>query len=175
MRRSLVLGLALLLSGMVVMGCDFMDGELLYHGRLMSPPPPVSVDKMATPFLPNPEGVTKSFVQSAIGHYDEKGLDIAVKTFSSQDSGWEQWYIYILDEEGTTIASRDEEAIGRDLSWRVDEDGYFYGGDMLSATEEGKWVVYVTYHPSKEIFLNKRVWVVQHDGLFFASGYYEEE
>lgn len=174
MRRPLVLGLVLCLVGIVVVGCDFMDGELL-HGRLMSPPPPMSVDKVATPFKVDPEKFTKGFVQSAIGHYDENGLDVAVKTFRSKNSGWKQWYIFILDEEGTTIASQDEEAIGKGLSWRVDEVGYFYGEDLISATEEGKWVTYVVSHPLEGGNVDKRVWVVQHDGLFFASGYYEEQ
>lgn len=174
MRRSLVLGLVLLLSGMVVMGCDFMDGELL-HGRLMSPPPPVEVDMVATPFKVDLELATQSYVQNAIRTYEANGLDATVEYFSSTKSIWLQWYMFILDEEGTTIASQDQEAIGKGLSWRVDDVGYFYGDDLMSATEEGKWVTYVVSHPSEGSDVDYRVWVVQHDGLFFASGYYEEQ
>ena len=53
------------------------------------------------------------------------------------------------------------------------------GRDILSATEDGKWVSYVYRNPEsgdigsdfEELEL-KNVWVDKHDGLLFASGWY---
>ena len=51
---------------------------------------------------------------------------------------------------------------------------------MLSATEEGKWVSYVYQNPESGglgsdhagAMQLKNAWVVKHDGLLFASGWY---
>ena len=64
--------------------------------------------------------------------------------------------------------------IGRDLALRVDVTGYFYGDDLLSATEEGKWISYVFRNPDAGEETRKQAWIVRHDGLFFGSGWYEE-
>ena len=62
----------------------------------------------------------------------------------------------------------------------TDANGYNFGPDMLSATEDGKWVSYVYRNPESgdlgagytgELEL-KNAWVVKHDGLLFASGWY---
>ena len=59
----------------------------------------------------------------------------------------------------------------------TDANGYDFGTEMLSATEQGKWVSYVFTNPEKgdlgrASFELKNVWVVRHDGLLFASGWY---
>ena len=61
----------------------------------------------------------------------------------------------------------------------TDVNGYNFGPEMLSATDEGKWVSYVYHNPERglgsrdfdELEL-KNVWVTRHDGLLFASGWY---
>ena len=61
----------------------------------------------------------------------------------------------------------------------VDDDTnrYRFGPEMLSATEDGKWVSYVYRNPEggdlgTGAFELKNVWVARHDGLLFASGWY---
>ena len=58
---------------------------------------------------------------------------------------------------------------------RVDASGYFYGDDLMSATEVGKCISYVFRHPETGENALKHTWIVCHDGLLFASGFYEEE
>ncbi len=65
--------------------------------------------------------------------------------------------------------------IGRDPALRVDSKGRFFGDDMLSATEEGKWISYFFRNPQTGRESRKRTWVARHDGLFFASGYYPND
>ena len=48
------------------------------------------------------------------------------------------WCVLIVGGDGYTIASPFPEMMGRGPVLRVDSSGNFYGGDLLSATEEGK-------------------------------------
>ena len=116
---------------------------------------------------------TKSFVQQALNLYDALGLDAAVDYYNSKESVDGQWYVFIVDEDGYTIAHHDSKYIGRDPSLRVDATGHFYGDDLLSATEAGRWVDYVLKNPQSAEDRQKHTWVVRHDGLLFASGWYE--
>ena len=56
-----------------------------------------------------------------------------------------QWYMFIIDENGMVIGHPDAHRLGLDVKdWvGTDATGYNFGPDMLSATEDGKWVSYV--------------------------------
>ena len=120
-------------------------------------------------------GYTRSVVQDAVRYYDRNGRGATVEHYSSEDSRHGQWYVFIVDADGYTIASPNKETIGRGPALRVDATGYFYGDDLMSATEVGKWISYVFRHPETGENTRKRTWVVRHDGLFFASGFYEDD
>ena len=45
--------------------------------------------------------------------------------------------------------------------------------DLLGATEAGRWVDYVLVNPETGDDRQKHTWAVRHDGLIFASGWYE--
>ena len=70
---------------------------------------------------------TKSVVSQALNLYDALGLEAAVEYYSSSESVDDQWYVFIVDEEGYTIAHHNPVFLGRDPSLRVDATGYFYG------------------------------------------------
>ncbi len=116
---------------------------------------------------------TQAFVQQAINLYDALGLDAAIEYYSTQESVDDQWYIFIIDEDGYTIAHYRPEIIGRDPSERVDVTGYFYGDDLRSAPAEGHWVNYVFRDPSTGEERQKNAWAVSYDGLIFGSGWHE--
>ncbi len=118
---------------------------------------------------------TRSQVQDAIRYYDRNGRDAAVEFYSSEESRHGQWYVFIVDEHGYVIATPNTDLIGRDPALRVDASGYFYGDDLMSATEAGKWISYIFPHPQTGENARKLTWVVRHDGLLFASGFYEEK
>ena len=117
---------------------------------------------------------TKAVVQQALNLYDALGLEAAVDYYSSQESvstvsgTW-----FIVDEDGYTIAHHNPMFLRRDPSLRVDAAGYFYGDDLLGATEAGRWVDYVLLNPESGEDQQKHTWIVRHDGLLFASGWYE--
>ena len=133
----------------------------------------INVDSGPKPTKGEPGAYTKAFVQDAIDRYEADGREAAIDYYSSQESVDGEWYVFIVDADGYTIAHPSAEIIGRDPSLRVDVTGYFYGDDLLSATEEGKWVSYVFLNIATGSQDTKHTWVVKHDGLLFASGWYE--
>ena len=129
-----------------------------------------------------PVEYTKFFVEKAINRYETEGLDATLAHYNRQESIDGQWYVFIVDENDLVIGHPDPQRLGLDLKGWVGTDinGYNFGPDMLSATGEGKWVSYVYQNPESGTlgsdhigtFQLKNAWVVKHDGLLFASGWY---
>ena len=116
---------------------------------------------------------TRAFVGQAIDLYDAVGREDTIAYYNTRESVDGQWYIFIVDEDGYTVGHHNPMFLGRDPALRVDSTGYFYGDDLLSATESGKWVDYVLLNPETGDERQKHTWAVLHDGLIFASGWYE--
>ena len=117
---------------------------------------------------------TQAFVRQAINLYDALGRDATLAYYNTRDSVDGQWYVFIVGEDGVTIAHHNPEFRGRDPSLRIDATGYFYGDDLLGATESGRWVDYVLVSPASGQDRQKHTWAVLHDGLIFGSGWYED-
>ena len=129
-----------------------------------------------------PAEYTKFFVDNAISRYETQGLDAALAYYNREESVDGQWYVFIIDENDLVIGHPDAHRLGLDVKgWvGIDANGYNFGPEMLSATEDGKWVSYVYRNPETgsispadlgDVDL-KNAWVVRHDGLLFASGWY---
>ena len=129
-----------------------------------------------------PSEYTKFFVENAISLYETQGLDATLAYYNREQSVDGQWYVFIIDENDLVIAHPDPSRLGLDLKgWvGIDANGYNFGPEMLSATGDGKWVSYVYQNPESgsvtpgdlsKVDL-KNAWVVRHDGLLFASGWY---
>ena len=124
---------------------------------------------------------TKAFVQQATNLYDAVGLEETLAYHNRPESIDGQWYVFVIDEDDLVVGHPDPKRLGLDLKGWVgtDANGYNFGPDMLSATGEGKWVSYVYRNPESgglgidfDHLELKNVWVVRHDGLLFASGWY---
>ena len=117
---------------------------------------------------------TQAFVERALNLYDVLGREATVDYYKTKESIDGQWYVFIIDvEDGLTIAHHNPAIIGRDPGLRIDSTGYFYGGDLLAATESGRWVSYTFDNPDTGQEGVKHTWAVLHDGLIFCSGWYE--
>ena len=116
---------------------------------------------------------SKALVQQAMNLYVALGLEETVAYYNTKESVDGQWYVFIIDPDGYTIAHHNPQFRGRDPSLRVDATGYFYGDDLRSATEAGHWVDYVLLNPESGENRQKHTWIVRHDGLLFGSGWYE--
>ena len=131
-----------------------------------------------------PADYTRFFVANAVSLYGSYGLEATLAYYNRPESIDGQWYVFIVDENGTVIGHPDAQRLGLDLNGWVgtDANGYNFGPEMLAATEEGKWVSYVFRNPEKGSigpgargdFELKNVWALRHDGLIFASGWYIE-
>ena len=134
------------------------------------------------PSRSSPIEYTKFFVEKAISRYDTQGRDATLAYYNRPESIDGQWYVFIIDENDRVIGHPDAQRLGLDLKGYVgtDGNGYEFGPDMLSATEAGKWVSYVFRNPeigslgsdNTGVMQLKNAWVVKHDGLLFASGWY---
>ena len=129
-----------------------------------------------------PAQYTKFFVNNAITRYRTLGLEATVAHYNQARSIDGQWYIFILDRDGTVISHFNAHLLGANLDGPLgtDVEGYEFGPEMLSATEEGMWVSYVYNNPETrdtspehlgEVQL-KHAWVVRYDDLIFGSGWY---
>ena len=130
---------------------------------------------VAIPTKNEPAAYTQAVVQDAIRLYNSEGRQAAIDHYNSPDNVDGQWYIFIIGEDGYSIAHHNPDILGRDPALRVDSTGYFYGDEMVSATEAGKWVSYVFTNPDTGEETLKHTWMVRHDGLLFGSGWYEKE
>ena len=118
---------------------------------------------------------TEAVVQQAINLYEAVGLEDTVAYYNTGESVDGQWYAFMIGgESGVTIAHHNPVLRGRDPSLRVDSTGYFYGDDLLGATEAGRWVEYVIVNPETGENQRKHTFAVLHDGYIFASGWYEQ-
>ena len=130
----------------------------------------------------DPEAYTRYVVDNAIRRYATSGLEATVEHYNQASSVDGQWYVFIIDENDTVISHHDSGRLGLDLNGWVGTDAnrYNFGPEMLSATEDGKWVSYVYRNPesgglgsdTSGSMQLKNAWVVKHDGLLFASGWY---
>ncbi len=125
------------------------------------------------PTKDEPGAYTKAVVEDAIQRYKRDGLQATVDYYNSIESVDSEWYVFIIDGNGYTIAHHNEIFRNRNPSLRIDAAGYFYGDDLLGATEDGRWVDYVILNPETSENDRKHTWAVRYDGLIFASGWYE--
>ena len=116
---------------------------------------------------------TQEFVQAALDRYDSEGREATVAHYNSQASIEGEWYVFIIDENDLYIAHPTaSELVGLDVKTRPGSDGSESGPGIAKATEAGHWVHYTLPHPVSGEEEPKHTWVIRHDGLIFASGYY---
>ena len=122
----------------------------------------------------DPQEYTVTYVENAIERYQHLGLDAMTTYYNSVASFEDQWYLFVIDANDIYVVHPIfPYFIGtKDIKDVVDSSGYELGKDIASATVEGHWVEYLWPHPRTLAEVPKVSYVVRHDGLIFASGYY---
>lgn len=175
MSRRIVTGFAILMVMIVLVACDTAPTATqpeTPQSPLASLPSLDEISREAEPGL-----YTQAFVAEAIRRYDAEGREATLAYYNTAESVDGEWYIFIIGEDAQVLAhSAIPENVGlfvkRPLG--VDANGYDFGAAMLAATEQGSWVSYVFENPARGGFLEtKHAWVIKHDGLIFASGWYQ--
>ena len=134
----------------------------------------ITILGQAAPPQSDPAAYTKFFVDEAVRYYRANGRAAAIARYTDPDSVDGPWYVFILDEEGNTVAHPTRpDFIGTSPSVRRDVNGKPYGLQIVAAPAEGAWVDYVFENPDTGELQRKNTWVVRRDGLVFGSGWYE--
>ena len=124
----------------------------------------------------DPAGYTKAYVQQAIEHYQEHGLEATIALYSSEESLDGQWGLTLADEHDVLlVAPLAPHLIGTDLKEIASLGRRAIGREMAAATEEGVWVNYIFPNVRSSETLYAHTWAVRHDGLLFTSRYYDDQ
>ncbi|WP_419931926.1 cache domain-containing protein [Candidatus Poriferisodalis sp.] len=137
-------------------------------------------DAPSAPSKADPAAYTQFVVDQAVARYEAEGLDSMLAHYNDPANVDDEWYVFVIDRDGTVIGHYEPGRRGLDVKGAVGTDinGYNFGPEMLAATESGRWVPYVYVNPAAEtlgdddVFELKNAWVVRHDGLLFGSGWY---
>ena len=134
----------------------------------LRPPPPTTAE---------PAAFTQFYVDRAIEMYEREGRDAAFAYYSASESAVDRWYLFIIDNEiDELVLHPNPSLLGAKSAQRRDSRGYAYGAEMLKTTADGQWVSYRyrTYEGDRTVEEgDKHTWLKLHDGLIFASGWYE--
>ncbi len=116
---------------------------------------------------------TRDFVQAALDRYDREGREATLAYHNSSASIEGEWYVFIIDENDLFLSHAPTPAlVGTDVKDIIGSDGYELGKEIAAATETGHWIHYLWPNPVSGEEEPKHSWVIRHDGLIFASGYY---
>ena len=121
-----------------------------------------------------PSAYARALVEQAVARYDAEGKDATLVRYNDPASVDGQYYVLIIDSSDLrAVANGARPDLVGTIPDRIDPTGYYYGSDIASATEEGKWISYVILNPETGEEQRKHTWITLHDGLVFGSGYYE--
>ena len=127
----------------------------------------------------NIEDTTKNYVNKAIQHYDDNGRQATIDHYNSwEDSRDGYFYLFLMDENDIYLAHPiRKDLVGTDIKNVVGRDkdgneGYELGKEIAKADDNGIWVDYLWPNPVSGLDEAKTTWAIRHDGLIFASGYY---
>ena len=126
--------------------------------------------------FPTREEYAKDYVQRAIAYYDGEGQAATIDFYNNQASVEGQFYLFLIGADDLYLAHPVQpHLIDTDIKEVRDSSGYELGREIAAATAEGHWVDYLWLNPVTRIEEPKSTWVVRHDGLIFASGYYSPD
>ena len=118
----------------------------------------------------NEDDLTRAHVQKAIDYYEKNGLDATVAHYKSEAGVEDGRPLTLIDAEGVLLVHL---AIRSLEGQYVGSGSRFVGlGSLIDiATEEGYWVTTRSVNPATKQEEPRRVLVVLHDGLVFASSH----
>ena len=120
-----------------------------------------------------PRSYTVEYVEKAVDRYEQDGLDAMVTYYNSVSAFEGDWYLFVIDPADNYIVHPLlPHLIGTDIKDVVGANGYELGKEIAKATEVGHWIDYLWPHPVTLFSASKSTYVLRHDGMIFASGYY---
>ncbi|MDE2745918.1 MAG: hypothetical protein OXI41_08015 [Chloroflexota bacterium] len=120
----------------------------------------------------DPASYARALVQDAIDRYDADGRDAVIEYHNSPESVDGEWYVSIYELDGTRLAHPFLPLGENVLDGGPDVTGRHFREEFIAIEDRG-WVSYVFINPDSGEQEQKHTWVVRHEGLLFASGWYE--
>ena len=128
------------------------------------------------PVEEDPAARTQEYVQEAIAYYEREGLEATVTFYNSEESFDGQWNLSVWDANGIAIVAP---VLTRSLGTNIQDvrlrSGRELGKEFAAAAEAGGWVTYAVPNIRTSEALYAHQWVIKHDGLIFASRYYDDQ
>ncbi len=125
----------------------------------------------------DPAGYTQWFVQDAVDVYDVEGLDALLRKYNDPESVDGQWYVYVIDSDGTFLAHpTTKQLVGRNVRGRAGFDlvGNRFGPEFLEVTEAGRWLKsYYFTNPASGNCEARHSWAVRRGNIIIGSGWHE--
>ena len=130
----------------------------------------------ASGHFPTREEYAKDYVQRAVDYYGREGRGATIDFYNDPSNIEGEFYLFLIGADDLYLAHPIlPHLIGTDIKDVRDSTGYELGKEIAKATETGHWVDYLWPNPVTRIEEPKSAWVVRHDGLIFASGYYSPD
>ena len=122
----------------------------------------------------NPEEA-KILMNEAVAFYRANGKDKAFAEINNPDGKLRrgELYIFVYDNKGRVVAhGADLNQIGKDVMNLQDENGKFYGREIMKVGESGGSVDYVWPNPLTGTVQPKTSYIILVDGFRFGCGIY---
>ncbi len=128
------------------------------------------------PAVEDPVAHTHEYVQKAIAYYEENGLEATVAHYSDPASFDGQWNLVLVNEDGYVIVSGLLAGVlGSQVEDLETSDGRKFGQEAAAAARQGGgWVSFPYTVPGATESVYAHYWAIEHEGLIFASVYYDE-
>ena len=123
----------------------------------------------------DPRGYTERYVERAIEHYKQHGLESLKRYYNSTAAYEGQWYLFATNADDIYIVHPLlPRLIGTDIKNVVGDDGFELGKALAAAPDggDGVWVKYDWPHPLTLKKVHKEGYAKRYGGILFASGYY---
>ncbi len=118
----------------------------------------------------------KKLVSEAVEFYRANGKDKAFAEINNAKGKFRrgELYIFVYDKNGRVAAhGADLNQIGADVVNLQDENGKFFGREIMQVGESGGWVDYAWPNPLTGTVQPKRSYIILADGFRFGCGIYE--
>ena len=156
---------------------DARDGRWLRSSVVSVAPTPSPASEL--PSRSNARAFTQAYVERAADFFSEAGRDAAVAYYNSDASVIGDWYIFIMEADGTFVAhGANPSRLGKnitDADIGTDLNGDEFGSQIKDAPAIGTWVDYRHMNAKTGTTGDKHTYVIRRGNLIFAGGYYEAD
>lgn len=127
----------------------------------------------------NPRAFTQAYVERAADFFSEAGRDAAIAYYNSDASVIGDWYIFIMEADGTFVAhGANPSRLGKNITdpdIGTDLNGDEFGSKIKAAPAIGAWVDYRHMNAKTGTTGDKHTYVIRRGNLILAGGYYEAD